>query len=246
MWVPDLKLTAYQHKILLNPYGWLDDTIIDAGQELLRKQCGELGLQSVVLLRCLAVNVERGEFVQVLNKGENHWFTISTIGCEHGVVKIYDSAPPFVTSRNREEIAALLCANTKSITLEYMNVHRQIGTSDCGLFALAFATSLCHADDPTQHLYTQDAMRAHLIAAFESGKLKDFPITSSRRSHLKPTKTETFNVYCSCRQPYSGDDMVECTSCKEWYHDTCEKVPSDVWSTRKDWICSKCTNTKTV
>ena len=120
-----------------------------------------------------------------------------------------------------------------------MNVHRQVGGSDCGLFALAFATSLCNSDNPTRHLYTQDAMRGHLVTALETGK---FPITRSRRFNLKPVKTEKFDVYCSCRQPYSGDDMVECSSCKDWYHDTCEKVPEDVWNTRKQWICSKCNN----
>ena len=194
------------------------------------------------MLRCLATDIQHGEFVQVLNKADNHWFTISTIGCEHGVVRVYDSASPYVTSRNREEIAVLLCANTKSITLEYMNVHRQVGGSDCGLFALAFATSLCNSDDPTRHLYTQDAMRGHLVTALETGKLEKFPITRSRQTNLKPVKTEKFDVYCSCRQPYSGDDMVKCSSCKDWYHATCEKVPEDVWNTRKQWICSKCNN----
>ena len=240
VWIPELKLTADHQQILATPHRWLDDTIIDAGQQLLRKQFGTIGLQPVVLLRCLAVDIQRGEFTQVLNKGNYHWFTISTIGCEHGVVRVYDSSSHYVTSRNRQEIAALVCAKTKSITLEYMNVHLQGGASDCGLFALAFATSLCNSDDPTRHIYTQHAMRAHLLSAFESGKLEDFPVSRSRRSSLKPVKTEEFTVYCSCRQPFSGDQMIECSSCKEWYHDTCEMVPDDVRNTRKHWTCSKC------
>ena len=34
--------------------------------------------------------------------------------------------------------------------------------------------------------------------------------------------------------------VIECSSCKELYHDICEVVPDDVWSTRKHWDWSKC------
>ena len=91
----------------------------------------------------------------------------------------------FITRRNKEQIAALVCANTKNdsnvMTLEYMNVHMQGGSSDCRLFALAFAASLCNVDDPTRHLCTEHAMRAHLVAALESGNLERFPVSCSRQ-----------------------------------------------------------------
>ena len=35
----------------------------------------------------------------------------------------------------------------KIITVTYVNVQYKIGASDCGLFALAFATSLCSGQD---------------------------------------------------------------------------------------------------
>ena len=88
MWIPELKLTVDHWQILATPHRWLDDTIIDTGQQLLRRQFGKIGLQSVVLLHCLAVDIQKGEFVQVLNRGDYHWFTISTIGCKHRVVKV--------------------------------------------------------------------------------------------------------------------------------------------------------------
>ena len=245
MWIPELRLTVHHHQILTNANGWLDDTIIDAAQQLLKNQFGDIGLQSVLLLRCLSVDIQQGEFVQVLNKSNNHWFTISTIGCKHGVVRVYDSASYYVTRCNREEITALLCANMKTITLGYMNVHLQGGTSDCGLFASAYATSLCNADDPTKYTYAQHAMRNHLITALESGNLQGFPISRTRRSNLRPVKTEEIKIFCSCRQPCSGD-MIKCSSCKEWYHDTCEMVPDDAWNICKHWICSKCQHSKPV
>ena len=64
-------------------------------------------------------------------------------------MKVYDSGGRCTTSRNKEEIAALLHTSKDTITIQYMNVQHQIGASDCGLFALAFATSLCLAINPT-------------------------------------------------------------------------------------------------
>ena len=52
---------------------WLNDELIDAGQELLKQQFEVVpGLQSVVLGRTLAFCVEPTEFVQVLHTGQGH------------------------------------------------------------------------------------------------------------------------------------------------------------------------------
>jgi len=54
------------------------------------------------------MDIEPSEFVQILNKSDYHWFTISTVGCKPGVVNIYDSASKHTVYRNKEEIAAIL------------------------------------------------------------------------------------------------------------------------------------------
>ena len=85
--------------------------MIDAGQKLLKQAFGDKieGLQDLCLTRTLALNVCSGEFVQILNKGDCHWYTISTIGCQHpATVRVYDSASKYITYRNKEEIASLL------------------------------------------------------------------------------------------------------------------------------------------
>ena len=64
-------------------------------------------------------------------------------------MNVYDSVTKYTTQRNKEEIAALLHTTSDTITLQYMNVQYQYGGSDCGLFALAFATALCAGIDPT-------------------------------------------------------------------------------------------------
>ena len=64
----------------------------------------------------------------------------------------------------------------KAITLKYINVQRQSATSDCGLFALAFATSLLDKVDPEMELYNQKLMRQHLLNALEKTTSLLFPL----------------------------------------------------------------------
>ena len=41
-------------------------------------------------------------------------------------------------------------------------VQKQSGSEDCGLFAIAFATSIAFGQDPLKTTYTQSFMRKHL------------------------------------------------------------------------------------
>ncbi len=80
----DGVIMEHQHK-------WLNDRLINAAQAMLKEQCGIPGLQDIMLSQTLSMNIMAGEFVQILNKGNYDWFTISSIGCEPGVVKVFDS-----------------------------------------------------------------------------------------------------------------------------------------------------------
>ena len=60
-------------------------------------------------------------FVQILHVGY-HWVTISTIGCVLGEVNVFDSSSsPVCTSALEEQIAALLCTSSDTITLRYVS-----------------------------------------------------------------------------------------------------------------------------
>ena len=191
---------------------------------------------------CKMLDIEPGEFVQILNKSDNHWFTVSTIGCKPGVVNIYDSASKYVTHRNKEEIAALLNTTKDTITLQYMNVQHQCGGSDCGLFALAFATALSTSTDPTACTFSQELMREHFLGCIKKGQIDLFPLKHARRPITRPVKIETFDVHCHCRMPENPKDrMILCNgSCKQWYHDTCEHIEENIWNSRLRWYCRNC------
>uniref|UniRef100_A0A1X7SDA4 PHD-type domain-containing protein n=1 Tax=Amphimedon queenslandica TaxID=400682 RepID=A0A1X7SDA4_AMPQE len=128
-----------------------------------------------------------------------------------------------------------------SITLNYRSVQQQIASSDCGLFALAFATSISAGNSPSKINYIQNQFRAHLIKCLENGHIDKFPCYKKKRNDSGITKTVTIKVYCLCRQPQDEGKMVQCDECKEWYHEECITVPSNIWNTNIKWKCCKCT-----
>ena len=73
--------------------GWLNDKIIHASQQLLNQQYPDiLGWQDLILQKTATFEVLRGkDFVQILNHEQNHWVTVSTVGCRKNTNKVYDS-----------------------------------------------------------------------------------------------------------------------------------------------------------
>ena len=70
----------------------LDDAIINAVQYLLHSQYGMPGFQATILgYHLITFDRMRKGFIQILHNGEDHWFTISTLGLPSDHVHIYDS-----------------------------------------------------------------------------------------------------------------------------------------------------------
>lgn len=122
-------------------------------------------------------------------------------------------------------------------------MQQQNGSKDCGLFALAFAMSICSGQNPGSLGYIQYKLRSHLLSCLEKRYLTCFPTRCRARSCSGPSVEIRFPVFCSCRQPKDEGTMVECSLCKEWYHKECERIPEQVW-TDVDyyWLCTKCKN----
>ena len=80
------KLTLEHHHIISSG-DWLDDSIMDAVQKMLQRQYSHIGgFQSTCLAEKFAMSQPDCKFIQILNVGDNHWLTISIIGCEEGSV----------------------------------------------------------------------------------------------------------------------------------------------------------------
>ena len=73
-----------------------------------------------------------------------------------------------VSTKVKRQIAALLATQSKTIKLSFVDVQKQSGGYDCGLFALAFATALVNGTNPGRYLYDQRNMRKHLLECLQA------------------------------------------------------------------------------
>ena len=237
----EFKLTLYKESKdgISTPTYWLNDSEIYAAQILLKTSFPQVdGLQDPAVRSQLVIPAT-SEFVQVINVGR-HWVCISTIGCLAGVVKAFDSLYHKPCPLLIDHVCRMLLCPLDTVTFLNEKVQRQFGGSNCGLFALAFATDLCHGLDPTTQTYSQSQMRQHYISCLESGQMTPFPKTSKRvQYHLSCMKTSV-PIYCLCRLPNDKKQYVECFTCDGWYHPDCASVPKWAINSRLQWRCQKC------
>ena len=79
------------------------------------------------------------EFVQMINVG-SHWVCLSSISCIPGVVNVFDNLYRKPNTISTEHACRMLLHRGNEVTLVYEKVQKQLGSSVCGPFALAFAT----------------------------------------------------------------------------------------------------------
>ena len=162
---------------------WLTDEHIDHAQAILAKHFPYIGgLQAVWVFiseGCQSLGTPKEEFIQIINVTGNHWITVSNIGNPKDTITIYDSLygdiNPSYKAKFLRQIAYMVMATSSQITLQWADTQKQKGTSDCGLFAIAAATSLCYGISPQYCTWEQEKMREHLSECFERGDLVLFP-----------------------------------------------------------------------
>ena len=156
----------------------------------------------------------------------------------------------FVIFDHHQQLAAILQTNKNAFTIRFVDVQRQIGSSDCGGFSIIFAHALCSGLDPYLLRVEQKQLRKHLISCFKNRLLAQFPgsCVPRRAARKRLYKEEEVKVYCLCRQPWKKGDnvkgsMVQCCRCGEWFHQVCEHIAADVFSQllSKPWFGSTCT-----
>lgn len=153
----------------------LTDIIIDSAQDLLKSHLAvEInGLGSIFKPPLMSSWVNN--YIQILHCRGDHWITISTIGCKNNTVHVYDS---FYTDVDHDTKVNIQNIFSSDVSISSPSVQRQIGTKDCGLFAIAFATHLAFTKDHTsltKQLFQQQDFRSHLINCFVTKSIKQFP-----------------------------------------------------------------------
>ena len=169
-------------------------------------------------------------------------------------VRIYDSlSHGHVTNHVKKQVAAILHEEGPEITLTIKSVQQQRNGTVCGVFSIAFLTSILHGHDPTTQIYKRDKLREHLLAWMNNGYVTPFPVEGpASRSKVKRFTKEpkiAIQLFCSCRMPWYKTDvnkketrMASCDTCGEWYHQGCENIPDAIFQKHSFWECSKCTS----
>ena len=156
----------------------LNDHHINFAQCLLRKQFTDASGLLLSLLQGKRQQVKIKSGIQIVHLNNRlHWCVASTISCAKNEVKIYDSVFSSPDSEMRT-----ICLNLfdikKKPKLTYQSVQKQEGGDDCGVFSIAFATTLLYKQNPVNIQFVQSTMRSHLLQCFEQQLLTPFTATA--------------------------------------------------------------------
>ena len=184
--------------------------------------------------------------IQILHRGSpglGHWLTISNLNCQEGTVNVFDSFYNDIDKESKFQIANILKPTGKNIKFNIIPVQRQAGGTEYGLFAIAFAVALGLGFNPTKLLFKQESMRGHLIDCLTKQEFSNFPFSINTNWRKKKTVIIRENIFfCICRGLYDSE-MVQCTSCSEWFHFRClEKQTAEKVRKNPDYAfkCNTC------
>ena len=157
---------------------------------------------------------------------------------------LYDRLFSGMSLFTKEQIAALLFVEDKDdIEVTIPPVQQQSNGTDCGVFAIAFATALCYQLNPASLKFNRQVIRAHLWDSIQNGYLGIFPFEEA--SSKEVDRSLTIQVYCDWHLPYNPNKnrMAECSECKQWFHKKCQQIPDKVFKfERFKWQCKDCKN----
>ena len=218
---------------------WLDDIIINTAQHILHQQFPSIdGFHSTVAVEANRADVLRGGAIQILHIRTNHWICLAVNEDKSGVM-LFDSLYSTIPIAVVDKIISLLHSQKDEVQLRSMKMQQQMGGSDCGVIAIAVATSLCNGEDPTTVRWKQCEMRHHLINCFEANRMTPFPKEKDEleeKGKEKVAITHALHCYCRCRKR-NREKMMQCGLCKKYFHEKCLNFKS---APPSNWNCDNC------
>ena len=187
----------------------LSDESINLAQTMLSNQFPELdGLMDTVLCQTNGFDVlaTTKKAVQILYTSAQHWICVANLDTKrraNNYIAVYDSlSSGGLTSSVASQLACICCTPEKSIRVDIKCVQQQENGVDCGVFAIAFATSLAFGSDPSKIFFDPEQLRPHLISCLEKGFVDEFPTITSGKFIRCRSVIKTIEVFCNCRMPY--------------------------------------------
>ena len=159
----------------------LTDESTNIVQNILKKRFPKIAaLQDTVIGKTKAFDIIRNEerYIQIPHAGSFHWICVAN----HSYCQKYDSLTnESVPLDVAKQIAAFSYCESAKIVAEVLPVQQQTNCFDCGLFAIAFATSLAHNENSVRQVYDATKLRQHLGSCLEAGKMLVFPSHSTNK-----------------------------------------------------------------
>jgi hypothetical protein len=162
--------------------------------------------------------------VQILHTGETeHWVCTCSLKGSSAVM-VMDSMALFLSLNNSTilQISKIYRVPNSTLEIRTVSVQQQKGSSDCGVFAVAYAVEVCLGRNPQYARFDQTRMRNHLYECLTEGVMKPFPRSDYETLPRPSPLVLHIKIYCECRMPEDYDEnMVCCDGCEDWYHMSC-------------------------
>ncbi len=116
-------------------------------------------------------------FVNILHVNSNHWLCVSNYKCNIHEINIYDSLQVFRNGLPTKVLNLFNKMQPNLRTVRIKAVQQQTNGVDCGLFSLAYATSICNNIDPCTIFFNQLKLREHFNHCVSNKHVLMFPYT---------------------------------------------------------------------
>ena len=134
----------------------LSDLQINMAQNLLKAQFPQLNglkstLQQTKSTGLLPVDEVKNKLQIIHCKARHHWIVATTVKCTNNQVLIVDSLFSSMDVETKATISQLFqSSTTSSPVMKVIRPQKQMGVKDCGLFSIAFATSIAFGQNPAR------------------------------------------------------------------------------------------------
>jgi len=200
-----------------------------------KRWVSKVPMESVIEPACQIHHTHRDHWVSTILFNNKIYF-LDSLGIER-------SDDAIIPDGLKIQLSHIYGRDKKQICIELPEVMRQNNNVDCGLFAIAFITAFCFPKEICLDLiFDTTQMHQHLINCIDTGQMTEFPLTNKTISvrRQKHCKTIIIKNYCICNLPDCVEDMVQCDTCKEWFHKSCVSVPQDKSLDDYDFSCNVC------